>query len=205
MASIFDIFREEGILKEAGEDDNQDQNAPAEEAPANDDAGTDDVGGDDFDIDASLDGEDTGDDEASPDGGEEDTTTDDAGSDSAESGDDEVNDDNTDIFAALTAEEQQIKIKELKNLFQGLYSSCDEISERINNLEIDEENIHITTRLSYAMYDLKRYISEYLISVFPKKSYVENDIAFNRFLSVVQSITTILDKYRKKLEKDDNL
>ena len=210
MASIFDIFREEGILKEA-EDDTKQVETSAEESPAdNNDNSTDDSSGDDdFDIDASLDDEGSGSNTDDSGLGEEDSSpsssSDISSGSSSDTGDEEVNDDNTDIFVSLTAEEQQIKIKELKRLYQDLYTSCDEVLDRINNLELNEDNLQIITRISYSMYDLKRYISEYLISVFPRKSYIENDIAFNRFLSIVKSIATILEKYQKKTIKDDKL
>lgn len=210
MASIFDIFREEGILKEA-EDDTKQVETSAEESPAdNNDTSTDNSSGDDdFDIDASLDDEGSSNNTDDSGLGEEDSlpssSSDISSGSSSDTGDEEVNDDNTDIFVSLTAEEQQIKIKELKRLYQDLYTSCDEILDRINNLELNEDNLQIITRISYSMYDLKRYISEYLISVFPRKSYIENDIAFNRFLSIVKSITTILEKYQKKTIKDDKL
>lgn len=207
--SIFSVLREEGVLREA-EDDNQATTEPtpttseSEAEPAADN-NTEEVGDDDFDIDASLDDEENGGDEPEGDS----PSTDDGGGDSGssnsdiESGDDEVNDDNTDIFASLTAEEQQIKIKELKELFQSMYESCDELLDKLNNLEFTEDNLPVMTRLIYSIYDLKKYIKDYIVLVFPKKSFVENDIAFNRFLMVLNSISDILIKYQKKEEKDD--
>ena len=114
---------------------------------------------------------------------------------------------NTDIFASLTAEEQQIKIKELKNLYSNLYSSCDDILERINKLDINEDNLETISRISTSLYDIKVYISDYLTLVFPTKSYIENDVTFVRFLTIIKSITEILNdiakKYTKENEKKD--
>ena len=118
-------------------------------------------------------------------------------------GEDEEIEANTDIFASLTAEEQQIKIKELKNLYSNLYSSCDDILERINKLDINEDNLETISRISTALYDVKIYISDYLTMVFPTKSYVENDVTFVRFLTIIKSITEILDDVAKKFEKDN--
>lgn len=210
--SIFDILREQGVLKEAeGEDDNNDTSAEASttdnnEADTNEESSDDNNTDDDFDIDASLDdgedegGEDTAGDD-SMDSPSEDSSS---GGETSGDGDEEVNDDNTDIFSSLSAEEQQIKIKELKSLFQQMYTSCDEILDRINNLEFTEDNIPIMSRITYSLLDLKKYISEYIISVFPRKSYIENDIAFNRFLMILNSVKDILEKYKKKSDKDNN-
>ena len=211
--SIFDILREQGVLKEAEGDENTSDGASTTDNNNEDDngghnkTGEEDIAGgnDDFDIDASLDdGEDGGENsESSPsdsdDGG--------GGSDSAggdNNSDEEVNDDNTDIFSSLSAEEQQIKIKELKGLYQQMYTSCDELLDRINNLDYTEDSLPIMTRITYALYDLKKYISEYIISIFPRKSFIENDIAFNRFLMILNSVKDILSRYQKKSERDDS-
>ena len=211
--SIFDILREQGVLKEAEGDENTsdgasttDNNNEADNGEDNKTGEEDMAGGDDdFDIDASLDdGEDGGENsESSP------SDSDDGGSGSDSAGgdnnsDEEVNDDNTDIFSSLSAEEQQIKIKELKGLYQQMYTSCDELLDRINNLDYTEDSLPIMTRITYALYDLKKYISEYIISIFPRKSFIENDIAFNRFLMILNSVKDILSRYQKKSERDDS-
>ena len=211
--SIFDILREQGVLKEAEGDENTsdgasttDNNNEADNGEDNETGEEDIAGGDDdFDIDASLDdGDDGGENpESSP------SDSDDGGSGSDSAGgdnnsDEEVNDDNTDIFSSLSAEEQQIKIKELKGLYQQMYTSCDELLDRINNLEFTEDSLPIMNRITYALYDLKKYISEYIISIFPRKSYIENDIAFNRFLMILNSVKDILCRYQKKSERDDS-
>ena len=211
--SIFDILREQGVLKEAEGDENTsdgasttDNNNEADNGEDNETGKEDIAGGDDdFDIDASLDdGDDGGENsDSSP------SDSDDGGSGSDSVGgdsnsDEEVNDDNTDIFSSLSAEEQQIKIKELKGLYQQMYTSCDELLDRINNLDYTEDSLPIMTRITYALYDLKKYISEYIISIFPRKSYIENDIAFNRFLMILNSVKDILSRYQKKSERDDS-
>ena len=211
--SIFDILREQGVLKEAEGDENTsdeasttDNNNEADNGEDNETGEEDIAGGDDdFDIDASLDdGDDGGENsDSSP------SDSDDGGSGSDSAGgdnnsDEEVNDDNTDIFSSLSAEEQQIKIKELKGLYQQMYTSCDELLDRINNLEFTEDSLPVMTRITYALYDLKKYISEYITSVFPRKSYIENDIAFNRFLMILNSVKDILSRYQKKSERDDS-
>ena len=211
--SIFDILREQGVLKEAEGDENTsdgasttDNNNEADNGEDNETGEEDIAGGDDdFDIDASLDdGEDGGENsDSSP------SDSDDGGSGSDSAGgdnnsDEEVNDDNTDIFSSLSAEEQQIKIKELKGLYQQMYTSCDELLDRINNLDYTEDSLPIMTRITYALYDLKKYISEYIISIFPRKSFIENDIAFNRFLMILNSVKDILCRYQKKSERDDS-
>lgn len=205
--SIFDVFNEADDDNTAGND------AGGNAAGGGDDAagGNDDNSNnrdEDFDIDANLD---TGDDDAGGDtGGDDDTgtddTADDSGSDTGSSGGDLGNGDeepveaNTDIFSSLTAEEQAIKIRELKNLFNNLYTSIDDNITKLDNLGTTEDNIQAVTKLTTCMYNLKTYISDYIQFIFPNKSYIENDISFNRFLAIIKSITNIMNDLYKKME-----
>lgn len=209
--SIFDIVREAEEEEDNASDTAQaDANQANEEAPAPedsgedtvDDAGDDEYGGDDdFDINADLGEEDM-------DGGD-DTGTDTGGSDSSSSsssGGEMVEEEpvkaNTDIFASLSKEEQQVKIIELKKLFANLYSSTDDILEKINNTETDENNIHVINRISMTIFNLRKYIADYIANSFAYKSYIENDITFNRFLSIINSVSSVLEDISKENVKN---
>lgn len=203
--SIFDVFSEADNDNTAGND------AGGNAAGGNDDNSNN--RDEDFDIDANLD---TGDDDAGGDdnaggdtGGTDDTgtddTTDDSGSDIGGGGDsgngeEEPVEANTDIFSSLTAEEQAIKIRELKNLFNNLYTSIDDNITKLDNLGTTEDNIQAVTKLTTCMYNLKTYISDYIQFIFPNKSFIENDISFNRFLAIIKSITNIMNDLYKKME-----
>ena len=166
--------------------------------------GPGDQNGYDFSIDTSLDNADGGDDAA----GGDDMGSDSGGDDGAnkndgEDGDDEPVEANTDMFASLSAEEQTIKIKELKKLYNDLYTSIDDLIERISNIDYSEMNITYMLKINNTLYDLKQYVSDYMIHVFPTKSYYENDVMFNRFLLQVNSISAILEKIYKDIAKND--
>ena len=104
---------------------------------------------------------------------------------------------NTDIFSSLTKEEQQIKIRELKKMYADLYSSCDDILSKLNGIEDDNALIELS-KISDTLYSLKSYIMSYLSDTFQQKSYVENDIMFNRFLDVINTISICVDKMQKE-------
>jgi len=211
--SIFDVFREEGILKEAEGDETTaaaDTQQPAANTPAATDTETQttdtttdtDVDAD-FNIDTSLD---MGDDNM---GGGNDTDEDNMSTSSgdgntADSGtDEEINPYNTNMFAALSAEEQKIKLIEQKKLYQSMYDSITELLNRVNDFDTEENNLVIVSRISNVLYDLKKYIADYIIYDIPIKSYYDNEVMYNRFLSVINSIANVVDKYDKKLEKDE--
>ena len=114
---------------------------------------------------------------------------------------------NTDIFSSLTADEQKIKISELKRLYASLYNSCDDLIEKVNMIENNEYNITAISKINTTLTSLKTYIADYLYHSFANKSYYENDVMLNRFLSIFKSISNILeDMYRvnkKNLQNSD--
>ena len=202
------------ILKEAEEDEansatgqndieqNQEEAPSPEESADNAEDQEDDYGSeDDFNIDTTLDEEDQAEDQGD-DPNVDIGDSDDSGSSSTDSmsdeGEEEANPANTDIFSSLSAEEQQIKIKELKNLYVEMYSSLDDMLNKLNSAETNEDNLGIISRLSTSMYSLKQYIADYLTTMFAHKSYIENDIMFNRFLSTLNSIKNVLEDLIKQ-------
>ena len=204
--NIFDILRE----AEEDEDNQDETNTDTSETQDDTDAASDepevpddDYGdNEDFNIDTSLD----------EDPESEDTGSDDTGTDSSidtsdsSSSTDTVSDDepvqaNTDIFNSLSQEEQAIKIKELKSMYRDLYCSCDDLLVKIDDIEQEEDNIETISRVSMVMYTLKQYIADYLTNLFSIKSYIENDIAFNRFLSILNSVSIVIEDISKQKEQ----
>jgi hypothetical protein len=118
-------------------------------------------------------------------------------SSSSDSGDGEPVKANTDIFSSLTAEEQKIKIRKLKEQFHSLFVTAEDIKAKIDDLNTDESNLDIVTRLSAELYTIKEYIRDYLLYHFDNKSFIENDIVFNRFLAIMNSIQSVLEDLAK--------
>lgn len=196
-------------LHEAPEDD-QTQNAPegqAAEAPAEGEAPEQDAGEDDenFDIDTSLDG----DDEENPESGEDDMGEgddfgggDDGGTEAPPTDEEgEANPSNTEIFTSLTAEEQQIKISELKKLYRELYSSVNDLIHRIDDMDLDEDIMEPMSRVSEVLHRLQDSIADYFQNLFEMRSYLENDVKYNEFLLVLKKTTTVVDDLAKTREK----
>lgn len=173
-----------------------------EEAPADTEAntGTDDTTGDDtpanednddFTIDASDDGIDD-----TVSGGED--TGSDSGGDNSSPETQNVDVDNAakkkdrEIFDSLSPQEQKIKTVKLKELFMDLYNRCDQIMDKYDSIGVDYEDLGLPIHKSIeALYGLKQMISTYLLYLFDSKSYIENDIQFNRFLTALNQIKLI--------------
>lgn len=195
--STNDSNTEDSQSKESNEDSGEENNEESDEP-------TDD----DFSIDSDMD--DTGEETGSDDSG--DIGSDDSSSDSgSEEENDEVTVSNSkvketekELFDSLSPEEQKIKIKELKNLYMELYTNCNNVIEKLNSVsvELDDVNIQIKKVIN-VLFETKRMISDYLLNIFDSKSYIENDIMFNNYLRVFNSVKNITNDI-KNLYKDDN-
>ena len=64
---------------------------------------------------------------------------------------------------------------------------------RFNDVDYDNIDIRIVERISNAMNNLKRYIKDYILNVFPIRSYIENDYKYNEFIYIFHSIASILE------------
>jgi hypothetical protein len=223
--TMFDLVEENdlNILNEAPEDeasaaDTGGENTSADDA-ANDAGDTndateseDEMGSDeDFDVDTTME-DDAGDDTG---GGDEASGDDTSGGDDLDSGgggldggsEEEVIPKNTDIFASLTKEEQAIKIRELKRLFNNLYVYTNDMLSKVNDINPSEDNLEALYRVTSGLYTMKASMAEYIKFIFPIKSYIENDVAYNRYLTIIQSITdvinTLADEIAETIQKDD--
>ncbi len=159
------------------------EDTPADDAPANED-------NDDFTIDASDDGIDD-----TAGGGDTDSGT---GGEGSSPETQNVDVDNAakkkdrEIFDTLSPQEQKIKTVKLKELFMDLYNRCDQIMDKYDSIGVDYEDLGLPIHKSIeALYGLKQMISTYLLYLFDSKSYIENDIQFNRFLTALNQIKLI--------------
>lgn len=209
VKNIFDILREADDDDTGGAEISPNGDGAAESSGGDDSGGGDnnsDDGGDseegDFDVDTDLssaDGGDSGGDDGG--GGDDFGSSDDSSSSSDDEG--EANQANTDIFSSLTKEEQQLKIGELKNLFGEIYSRSDDVLERISDLDQDEIGIQVISRLSSSVYRLRNYLSDYIVKVFPNKSYIENKTIYFEFLTSINTITQVIENIIKEKQKEE--
>ena len=203
--SIFLEAEDENNQQQDNDTTNDQQDAPADNADTvdNNTEPTDS----DFDIDTT---DDTTTDDGMDTGGGDDNT--DNGNDSSNnSGGSEAGVDtpakkrDREIFDSLSAEEQKLKTVKLKELFMKLYSRCGQIIEKYDSLGVRYEDLTEPIKNSVnALYSLKDTISSYLLYLFDSKTYLENDIMFNRFLVAMNQIKLITkdmrDSHKEEIE-----
>jgi hypothetical protein len=107
------------------------------------------------------------------------------------------------IFDTLSPEEQKIKTVKLKELFMDLYNRCEQIVEKLDSIGVDYEDLGSPINKSIeTLFSLKQMISTYLLYLFDSKSYIENDITFNRFLTALNQIKLITKDMRDSHKED---
>ena len=190
------------------DNNNSDQNTEDDTNDTEETNDDDEFGSDsDYDINTNLSDEDAGEGDATTSTDDTDSSTDSGSSYDSSSGEEEPVKHNTDIFSQLTKEEQDIKISELKKLYNELYINCDDMLNKINSINPDEDTMIPLTKITSALYSLKQYIGDYIKKLFPIKSYIENDVTYNRYLIIIQSITKIInnisDEVEEKVQKDN--
>lgn len=215
--SFLDLFNEaeddDNTGADAGDADNTsgndgdttdggDSEGETSDEDSNDDGGDEeDDGNDEFDIDTSVDDGDDNNDDTSSDTSSSSSSSGDGSSSSMGEGEDEPNPVNTTLFDSLTPEEQAVKIKELKRLYREMFTSVNDILNRIQKSNIDEDTLDYTNKLTSDLYDFKTSLMDYFVYQFNIKSYPENDMKYNEFLYYLNSFKDVYEELASSREK----
>lgn len=99
------------------------------------------------------------------------------------------------LFDTLSPQEQKIKTLKLRELYSILYDNIDQVIKKYDTLGIKfEEYSEPIMKSLNTLYDLKDMIATYMNYLFDSKTYVENDIMFNRYLTVLNTIKNATDE-----------
>lgn len=189
---------EDGDNKEDNND--SESNEGGEETEGDDDTSNED--NDDFNIDADSDDGDSGDGESDGDDTDNDSSESDNNTEETIENEDTMRD--KEIFDSLSPQEQKLKTTELNKLYLELYSNCNYIIDKINRIGTPYEELNIQIKKTLAvLYNLKQMVSDYITNLFNSKSYIENDINFNRYLSILNSVKGIIEDINKSIVDED--
>lgn len=185
------------------EDANKDNNAE-DEADAQDEPTDDNTEGEDADQTDDNNGDN---DESNDDfGGDQDANSDNiyGSSDDSQTDPNSLKAKDRELFDSLSLAEQQIKIRELKNLFAEMHIEIGKIIDRLNLVSVDADELSIQVRRSIkVLYTMKNDISFYILNIYDQKSYLENDTMFNYFLLKLDNIKKVVKTIKNELI-DDN-
>lgn len=159
------------------------------------DSGTTDYSAD---IDAASSGSDGGD---SSDGSDDGGDSGDAGSDTG-AGDDtstgEIDPNQAQLIG--DASDQHLKNIELKQNFQSLYTSCNDILTKLTEAPKDANNNEQMERIIGTLSDLKDYIEFYITNTYPVKSYIDNQVNFQKYLTILNTVRLVLKDIAKEYD-----
>lgn len=175
------------------------------------DAGGEDTGDDDLDtIDDDTDGmDDMGD--GSGDTGE-DTGDDLGGDDNGDSLDSDSSENDphqrlkeleAEIFDQLSESEKQMKINELKKLYGLLIDKADSLYKLTQEISKTDDTVKMIDYTLNTLMDLKTYMKDYVIDVFDNRTYLQNSVNFQKFLTIFDAVHSIFKEIKKQLEFDD--
>ena len=105
------------------------------------------------------------------------------------------------IFSSLSDPQKLIKISELKGSFSRLYRSCDDVLNNIDNITKTDENLLVLERVTNTLNDIKSYIEHYLMYTFDTKTYTENTVNLQKYISIFNAVKDIFKEIAKQKVK----
>lgn len=189
---------------DTGETDTEDDTADnADDGTADTDDNNLDMGGeDDDDTDYTADDDDTdGGDDPGDDAAETDTEDDTADDGTEDQTDDEsldakIKKTEAEIFNTLSDDEKASKNKELIENYIEIKTIIKLFIEKIRTVTLTEENKEVLYFIESSLLDLDDIITEYILSRYNKKSYMENFVTYNQFVLTLTQLNEIIKKLK---------
>lgn len=191
------------------DDNNQDDDNKDDDTNIDDDSETEPDSGDNMDTDDdddnNQDNQDDGSDDQNTDG-DDTSTDDDMGSDTGDDSNDpnaKLKDLEKSIFDQLSDEQKTLKIKELKSLYNNVYDKCGEIINSISDADRSPEQAKIYDYVMNSLTDLQKYIKDYLFQIYDSKTYIENMVQLQKYLTVLDTVSNIFEEVKNASDKQN--
>lgn len=196
---------------EANDDNNENEEDPQEAENAEDDANEEPEDADPGEEDEELE---TIDDDDETTGGDEDDGTDETGDPSAD--DSDLGNDTTDendphkklkeleaeIFDQLSEEEKEMKKNELKKLYILLIEKSESIFALAQEITKTDDTVKLIDYILNTLMDLKTYLGDYVSDIYDNRTYLQNNVNFQKFLTIFDSIHAIFQEIVKMDEEN---
>ena len=109
----------------------------------------------------------------------------------------------TEIFDQLSEPEKQMKINELKKLYGLLIDKADSLYKLTQEISKTDDTVKMIDYTLNTLMDLKTYMKDYVIDVFDNRTYLQNSVNFQKFLTIFDAVHSIFKEIKKQLEFDD--
>lgn len=107
------------------------------------------------------------------------------------------------IFDQLSEPEKQMKINELKKLYGLLIDKADSLYKLTQEISKTDDTVKMIDYTLNTLMDLKTYMKDYVIDVFDNRTYLQNSVNFQKFLTIFDAVHSIFKEIKKQLEFDD--
>lgn len=101
------------------------------------------------------------------------------------------------IYETLSDDQKKIRILQLKLSFKELYEESDAVLNAINNINKTEDNMDTIRRLINVLNNVKQYILDYISKVFDKRTYMDNNVVYVKYINVFRTIRKTIDELNK--------
>lgn len=102
------------------------------------------------------------------------------------------------IFSSLSPEQKAIKVVELKGSFVELFKACDDILEKINLIPKENSTIEVFEKITNTLLNLKTYIEYYISRTFDTKSYLENEVILQKYITIFNAVKETFKEISKR-------
>lgn len=195
---------------EANDDNNENEEYKQEIENTEDDANEEpedaDPGEEDEELETIDDDETTGGDEGDGTDETEDPSGDDSdfGSDTADENDphNKLKELEAEIFDQLSEEEKEMKKNELKKLYILLIEKSESIFALAQEITKTDDTVKLIDYILNTLMDLKTYLGDYVSDIYDSRTYLQNNVNFQKFLTIFDSIHAIFQEIVKMDEEN---
>ena len=109
-----------------------------------------------------------------------------------------------DVFSNLTQDQLRIKTNNQKQQFIDLFNDITDILERLSVINKDSNIVDTLNYVNDSLSDLREMIKDSLTDSFNTRSFVENQIILERFITIYTMLIKILEKISNKKQLENN-
>ena len=141
------------------------------------------------------------------DDGQDDTSTDDSSGGDMDTSTDEndphkkLKELEAEIFDQLSEEEKEMKRNELKKLYVLLIEKAESIFNLTQEITKTDDTVKLIDYVLNTLMDLKTYLGDYVSDVYDNRTYLQNNVNFQKFLAIFDSIHAIFQEIIQMDEK----
>ena len=106
------------------------------------------------------------------------------------------------IFDQLSPEQQDLKIRELKSLYNDVYDKCSKILDIVVAAEKVPAQTKVYDYITNTITDLQKYIRDYLENIFDSKTYIENMNELQKYMAILDTVNNVFEELKRHNEKE---